>query len=501
VRETNPDSAYVIAHEIGHALGIDHDEEDGCERDNVAGGNIMVKKIFTTSSNHQWSRCSKKMLLQNLKYLDCLNNKPKLLPAFERSLLDLPGENFGMSEQCTKYHGPKAIRCDNNILTGCRYLWCRKAKGSPCQPLWWHTPLEGSSCSRRKWCIRGRCVRKRKKYPVNGGWSNWTNFTAKCDSKKVKTWIIQKSNRSCTNPSPINGGTQCTGEIEQHRMMLPNGNDSCVPYSFASLVLSRDIDIKALRTGGCELSKHKEKIWKEYSTDDQKNYLKRFNLACNFEKPNCSWKSSDKGVKPWRLGRGKTPSARTGPQADHTLNTTKGHYLYFEASWGEGTRRLKSGDRVILESPLILSPAICLKFAYHMYGQHVKGLEVIIHNGKHKRKMWYKYGNQGNKWHMAQIDLPINVEYKLTIEAIRGQSYYSDIAIDDIEVTHGLCIKDRPVEKVCTSVCVDVDHTAMYRQQQKDGTPCGKRNVPNAVCFNKMCQPVNCLGIIGKNNC
>jgi len=50
-----------------YSLGIDHDEDDTCTRDNVAGGNIMVKKLYATSSNYQWSRCSSKMIWQNLK--------------------------------------------------------------------------------------------------------------------------------------------------------------------------------------------------------------------------------------------------------------------------------------------------------------------------------------------------------------------------------------------------------------------------------------------------
>ena len=49
------------------SLGIDHDEDDGCGVGLAAKNNIMVKKLFATSSNFKWSRCSAKMIWQNLK--------------------------------------------------------------------------------------------------------------------------------------------------------------------------------------------------------------------------------------------------------------------------------------------------------------------------------------------------------------------------------------------------------------------------------------------------
>ena len=51
-------------------------------------------------------------------------------------------------------------------------------------------------------------------------------------------------------------------------------------------------------------------------------------------------------------------------------------------------------------------------------------------------------GPQGNVWNKAEVILPNpvpEVYTKVLFEAIRGSSYLSDIAIDDITITDQLC--------------------------------------------------------------
>src|SRR5690348_10060936 len=52
--------------------------------------------------------------------------------------------------------------------------------------------------------------------PVNGGWTVWAN-EGTCDAG------LQKQTRTCTNPAPANGGTQCTGISTQTVPCLING--------------------------------------------------------------------------------------------------------------------------------------------------------------------------------------------------------------------------------------------------------------------------------------
>ncbi|XP_066912161.1 uncharacterized protein [Clytia hemisphaerica] len=503
VKENGPDTSFVVTHELAHALGIDHDEDDGCGRENLSGGNIMVKKLYATSSNFRWSKCSAKMIWQNLKYFTCLKNKPKMLPAFKKSMDWLPGELMEIKDQCRSYHGSSALPCTpRNPLTACRYLWCRPNQSAPCQPVWWHAPLEGSTCAKAKWCKRGRCVTKIKIKPVNGGWSKYSEFTPPCNRKSTR-WIVQHRNRSCTNPKPRLSGKKCQGSPNQYRILIPGRNGICKPFNMRQLLLSGEIDWENIRQNGCSYKNDNVTKWRVYRESEQRRQVKSLNLTCDFESPGCGWKNSKKGVKGWNIGKGATPSHRTGPSVDNTIKTKTGKYLYFEASWVSGTTPLRRGSRVILESPIIFSSQVCMKFAYHMYGKGVGSLEIHIRRGKHSRKMWSKKGDQGDKWYQAEVELAINIEYKITIEAVRGNSYYGDIAIDDIQFSYGLCNakSSQDDKQICTNVCITQDNSKMVRRRLPDGYPCKLPKSKNNVCFRQVCQPVNCHGVINGRKC
>ena len=51
-------------------------------------------------------------------------------------------------------------------------------------------------------------------------------------------------------------------------------------------------------------------------------------------------------------------------------------------------------------------------------------------------------GNQGNQWSRGQVNIAANqANIMIMFEAIRGSSYTSDIAIDDILLRNGICNK------------------------------------------------------------
>lgn len=59
----------------------------------------------------------------------------------------------------------------------------------------------------QEYCPKIECPAS-KELPVNGGWTNWSEFTA-CSAECGGG--IRKRNRNCANPAPANGGLECPG--------------------------------------------------------------------------------------------------------------------------------------------------------------------------------------------------------------------------------------------------------------------------------------------------
>eukprot|EP00105_Crassostrea_gigas_P003859 XP_011416863.1 PREDICTED: MAM and LDL-receptor class A domain-containing protein 1 [Crassostrea gigas] len=134
----------------------------------------------------------------------------------------------------------------------------------------------------------------------------------------------------------------------------------------------------------------------------------------------------------WKITKKRTPSSRTGPS-----KPLDGNYAYIEAS---GRR---SGDNAILTSAvtsqLLPSGPSCLRFFYNMNGRDMGTLEVFAGERNSEQKVWSISGNQNDKWSPVGVDiLPAN-DLVIMIEAIRGKSYRSDIAIDTIELFDSPC--------------------------------------------------------------
>lgn len=134
----------------------------------------------------------------------------------------------------------------------------------------------------------------------------------------------------------------------------------------------------------------------------------------------------------WSIISGSTPSSLTGPD-----KAKEGYqYAFIEAS----SPRVQ-GNRALLETNLKLKEnKRCLTFWYHMYGSSMGTMNVYTEGtGVAKAVQWTRTGNQGSTWLEASIDIPRMPDLKITIEAICGDSYQSDIAIDDVKLRPGLC--------------------------------------------------------------
>lgn len=151
-----------------------------------------------------------------------------------------------------------------------------------------------------------------------------------------------------------------------------------------------------------------------------------------FSGPNASndWETED-------ANGGNENSLNTGPHYDATtFGTSGGMYIFLETSFGA------AGDTAYFLSPSIDISALTtpeLKFSYHMYGAAMGDLAVQINDGTGWTTAWSATGQQqtagSDPWLVATIDLstyasPLSIRYA----GVRGTSFTSDIALDDISV-------------------------------------------------------------------
>lgn len=70
-----------------------------------------------------------------------------------------------------------------------------------------------------------------------------------------------------------------------------------------------------------------------------------------------------------------------------------------------------------------------------MYGPHIGTLNVYVDTYGQQRQRWSKTGTQGNKWKRGNFYLRTLYNFAVTFEAVKGQGWSGDIALDDISVS------------------------------------------------------------------
>ncbi|XP_050716763.1 uncharacterized protein LOC126998777 isoform X2 [Eriocheir sinensis] len=174
-------SVYVVAHEMGHNFGMNHDGQGsaaGCSSSNY----IMSPSVGPGKTT--WSTCSTQVIHNFLRGSSCLEDGAAALGAVEaqdtgregRTMKDkqqdaslkrhykpqeiqldsvlrkTPGFSFPLQEQCKAIFG----RDYHPALTKddlCKYLYC--TNGVVTRPA--HPALEGSFCGSHRVCIAGKC--------------------------------------------------------------------------------------------------------------------------------------------------------------------------------------------------------------------------------------------------------------------------------------------------------------------------------------------------------
>ncbi len=147
------------------------------------------------------------------------------------------------------------------------------------------------------------------------------------------------------------------------------------------------------------------------------------------------WLRTDTTTYWWKPRSGTTPTAQTGPSADHTSGF--GKYIYTETNNG--------GNVTSITSPFIDLSALSvpeLTFWYHMYGALINKLDVEINNGGSWINLTTITGQQQTSnaaaWLEATIDLTAyaddTIQIRFTGTRNAGFNNQVDIAIDDFDI-------------------------------------------------------------------
>ncbi|NWT48780.1 ATS3 metalloproteinase, partial [Chroicocephalus maculipennis] len=192
--------AFVVAHETGHVLGMEHDGQGNRCGDETAMGSVLAPLVQAAFHQYHWSRGSSQELKRHIDSYDCLLDDP-----FEHDwpkLPELPGVNYSMDEQCC-------------FDVGIGYKICTAV--CPRQALQRQTVVQLVSgliyelqyMHLLRWCSKGHCMWKNaNRLKQDGNWGPWTKFGS-C-SRTCGTGVCFRT-RQCNNPMPMNGGEDCAG--------------------------------------------------------------------------------------------------------------------------------------------------------------------------------------------------------------------------------------------------------------------------------------------------
>uniref|UniRef100_A0A8C8D9G9 Transmembrane serine protease 15 n=1 Tax=Oncorhynchus tshawytscha TaxID=74940 RepID=A0A8C8D9G9_ONCTS len=170
-------------------------------------------------------------------------------------------------------------------------------------------------------------------------------------------------------------------------------------------------------------------------------------LSCSFEEGLCFWRQEPEDEGDWIRTNTPTFPPFTGPNFDHTFGNQSGYYIVTPGSPGQWEKNFKIRSLRLAHS----KEPMCLKFWYHMYGENVHRLRVLVERRSTSLVreasvivVFQKEGNYGDNWNFGQVTLSSTADATVVFEAQKKGGMKNDIALDDISLTNGPCGADPP---------------------------------------------------------
>ncbi|KAG5834135.1 hypothetical protein ANANG_G00258200 [Anguilla anguilla] len=207
--------AFTIAHEMGHNMGVSHDND----HPSCADGLHIMSGEWVKGQNLgdvSWSRCSRDDVEKFLrsKSSSCLLQTDPLSQNSVFLLSKLPGLSYTADDQCQILFGPTASLCHSMQYVMCSGLWCRVDGEKDCQTKL-DPPMDGTECDTGKWCRAGECVSRALPPEPRGGVERLGAVGGLQQNLRPRD---QHRQRKCESPSP--GGTEgrCVGPGRQYKL-------------------------------------------------------------------------------------------------------------------------------------------------------------------------------------------------------------------------------------------------------------------------------------------